>query len=63
MLQAIAKSLFGSANDRYLKNLQHYVDAINALEPRKPRGHRETPFIPQATPTEGFDQIHEDKSN
>ena len=33
MLQAIAKSLFGSANDRYLKNLQPYVDAINTLEP------------------------------
>lgn len=33
MLQTIARSLFGSANDRYLKKLQHYVDAINDLEP------------------------------
>ncbi|MBM08687.1 MAG: preprotein translocase subunit SecA [Magnetovibrio sp.] len=33
MLQSIAKSLFGSANDRYLKKLQRYVEAINNLEP------------------------------
>jgi preprotein translocase subunit SecA len=33
MLQAIAKSLFGSANDRYVKKLQPFVDAINKLEP------------------------------
>ena len=33
MLQTIAKSLFGSANDRYLNKLQRYVDAINDLEP------------------------------
>lgn len=33
MLEAIAKRLFGSANDRYLKKLQSRVDAINALEP------------------------------
>ncbi|MBT6094379.1 MAG: preprotein translocase subunit SecA [Rhodospirillaceae bacterium] len=33
MLQAIAKSLFGSANDRYIKKLQPVVDAVNALEP------------------------------
>ncbi len=33
MLQAIAKSLFGSANDRYIKKLQPIVDAVNALEP------------------------------
>ena len=32
MLQTIAKSLFGSANDRYLNKLQRYVDAINDLE-------------------------------
>jgi preprotein translocase subunit SecA len=33
MLNAIAKHLFGSANDRYLKRLYPRVDAINALEP------------------------------
>jgi len=33
MLETIAKRLFGSANDRYLKRLQSRVDAINALEP------------------------------
>ncbi|MEK9671060.1 MAG: preprotein translocase subunit SecA [Rhodospirillaceae bacterium] len=33
MFSAIAKSLFGSANERYLKGLQKEVDAINALEP------------------------------
>jgi len=33
MFQAIAKRLFGSANDRYLKPLRNRVDAINALEP------------------------------
>ncbi|MEZ7846047.1 MAG: preprotein translocase subunit SecA [Rhodospirillales bacterium] len=33
MLNAIAKRLFGSANDRYLKRLNPRVDAINALEP------------------------------
>ncbi|NQW01729.1 MAG: preprotein translocase subunit SecA, partial [Rhodospirillales bacterium] len=33
MLDALAKRLFGSANDRYLKRLQTRVDAINALEP------------------------------
>tara|TARA_R110000772_G_scaffold232445_2_gene343900 strand:+ start:12503 stop:15226 length:2724 start_codon:yes stop_codon:yes gene_type:complete len=33
MFSAIAKSLFGSANDRYLNGLQKDVDAINGLEP------------------------------
>jgi len=33
MLQAIAKRMFGSANDRFLAGLQKDVDAINALEP------------------------------
>ena len=32
MLNAIARRLFGSANDRYLSSLQKEVDAINALE-------------------------------
>ena len=32
MFQAIAKRLFGSANDRYLKPLRARVDSINALE-------------------------------
>ncbi len=33
MFEAIAKKIFGSANDRYLKDLSRRVDAINALEP------------------------------
>ncbi len=33
MLQNLAKRLFGSANDRYVKTLQGTVDAINAKEP------------------------------
>ena len=33
MLEAIAKRLFGSANDRFLKDLDNDVQAINALEP------------------------------
>ncbi len=33
MLETIAKRLFGSANDRYVKDLHKYVDAINAMEP------------------------------
>ncbi len=33
MLEAIAKRLFGSANDRYIKRLKSRVEAINALEP------------------------------
>ncbi|MEG3619964.1 preprotein translocase subunit SecA [Magnetovibrio sp. PR-2] len=33
MLGAIAKKLFGTANDRYVKGLNKLVDAINAIEP------------------------------
>jgi len=33
MLGALAKKVFGSANDRYIKGLHKTVDAINALEP------------------------------
>jgi preprotein translocase subunit SecA len=33
MFGAIAKRLFGSANERFLKGLRPQVDAINALEP------------------------------
>ncbi len=33
MFGAIAKRLFGSANERYLKSLHQDVEAINALEP------------------------------
>ena len=33
MLEAIAKRLFGSANDRFLNGLSKDVEAINALEP------------------------------
>ena len=32
MFGAIARKLFGTANERYIKGLQKYVDAINALE-------------------------------
>ena len=33
MIGALAKRLFGSANDRVIKSLKKTVDAINALEP------------------------------
>jgi len=33
MFAAVAKSIFGSANDRYVRGLGKYVDAINTLEP------------------------------
>lgn len=33
MLNNLAKRLFGSANDRFVKTLQGMVDAINAVEP------------------------------
>ncbi len=33
MFASLAKSIFGSANDRYVRSLQKYVDRINALEP------------------------------
>src|SRR5215210_2473767 len=33
MFAALAKSIFGSANDRYVRSLGKYVDAVNALEP------------------------------
>ncbi len=33
MLGAIARRLFGTANERYIKGLQKHIDAINALEP------------------------------
>src|ERR1700730_883601 len=34
MLGALARKLFGSANDRRIKAYQPRVDAINALEPQ-----------------------------
>src|SRR5436309_10001286 len=34
MLGALARRLFGSANDRYVKSLRPIVDAINELEPQ-----------------------------
>ncbi len=34
MFQTIAKSLFGSSNDRYVKSLDKIVNEINALEPQ-----------------------------
>jgi preprotein translocase subunit SecA len=33
MFAGLAKSIFGSANDRYVRGLGKYVDQINALEP------------------------------
>ena len=33
MFASLAKSIFGSANDRYVRGLGKHVDAINALEP------------------------------
>ena len=33
MLAALAKSIFGSANDRYVRSLGKIVDAINGFEP------------------------------
>jgi preprotein translocase subunit SecA len=48
MIAGLAKSIFGSANDRYVRGLGKYVDAVNALEPRiqalsdeELRGHTE----------------------
>src|SRR5260370_20511368 len=33
MIGALARRVFGSANDRYIKSLQPLVDEINAVEP------------------------------
>src|SRR5215204_1151691 len=33
MIAGLAKSIFGSANDRYVRSLGKYVDAINGFEP------------------------------
>jgi preprotein translocase subunit SecA len=33
MFAAVAKSIFGSANDRYVRGLGKYVDAVNTFEP------------------------------
>ena len=34
MFAGLAKSIFGSANDRYVRGLGKYVDAVGALEPQ-----------------------------
>jgi preprotein translocase subunit SecA len=34
MIAGLAKSIFGSANDRYVRGLGKYVDAVNAFEPQ-----------------------------
>src|SRR5688500_720921 len=34
MFGALARRLFGTANDRYIKSLRPIVDAVNAEEPR-----------------------------
>ena len=33
MFAAVAKSIFGSANDRYVRGLGKNVDAVNGFEP------------------------------
>lgn len=33
MFGSLARKIFGSANDRFLRTLHRHVDAINALEP------------------------------
>ena len=33
MFAAVAKSIFGSANDRYVRSLGKYVDAVDGFEP------------------------------
>src|SRR5215218_341413 len=33
MFAAVAKSIFGSANDRYVRSLRKIVDAVNGFEP------------------------------
>ena len=33
MIAGLAKSIFGSANDRYVRGLGKYVDAVNGFEP------------------------------
>ena len=40
MIAALAKSIFGSANDRYVRGLGKYVDAVNALESEYPGADR-----------------------
>ena len=37
MLASIARAIFGSANDRFLKGYQRRVPAINALEDARSR--------------------------
>ncbi len=39
-LAALAKKIFGSANDRQVKKYQPLVDAINAMEPRNRSAER-----------------------
>ena len=34
MFGALAKSIFGSANDRYVRSLEKIVATINAIEPQ-----------------------------
>ena len=34
MFQNLAKAVFGSSNDRYVKSLDKFVRQINALEPQ-----------------------------
>ena len=34
MLGTIAKAIFGSANDRYVRSLDRTIATINALEPQ-----------------------------
>ena len=41
MFAAVAKSIFGSANDRYVRGLGKYVDAVNALRADRSRRCRD----------------------
>ena len=34
MIGSLARKIFGSANDRYIKRQQKIVDKINSLEPQ-----------------------------
>ncbi len=33
MFAGLAKSIFGSSNDRYVRSLGRHVDAVNGFEP------------------------------
>ncbi len=63
MIGALAKRLFGSANERFLKGLDPIVDAINALEPElehlsdEELRARTTAFRQRVAAGEGLDDL------